>query len=87
MFTAKDVAKLVKESEECPNIDFWIENSLVAQFMARPTATVATSILRVNKWSQKGFTKAMQERGFSVDYVSDQRDGDYYTITYPSQER
>lgn len=87
MFTAKDVAKLVKESDECPNIDYWIENSLVAQFMASPKAFVATSILRVNKWTGKGFNKAMEERGFHVAFQSDQRDGDYYSITYPPQER
>lgn len=87
MFTAKDVAKFVKESDECSNIDFWIENSLVAQFTVNPQAYVASSILRVNKWTSKGFTKAMEERGFHVVFQSDQRDGDFYTITYPPQGR
>ncbi|MCY1448080.1 hypothetical protein D9M71_647270 [compost metagenome] len=86
MFTAKDMANLINETNECANIDCWIENSLSAQFTANPKAFVATSILRVNKWTQKGFTDAMNKRGFSVEYVSDQRDGDFYTITYPPQE-
>lgn len=87
MFTAKDMANLINEANECANIDYWIEHSLSAQFTANPKAFVATSILRVNKWTQKGFTDAMNKRGFSVKYVSDQRDGDFYTVTYPPQER
>jgi len=87
MFTAKDVAKLIKENDECVAIDYWIENSLVAQFMESPRAFVGTAILRVNKWTGKGFTQAMEARGFSVSFQSDQRDGDYYLITYPPQER
>jgi len=87
MFTAKDVAKLVKENDECPNLDYFIENSLVKQFMASPKATVSAAILRVNNWTSKGFMFAMVQRGFNVAFVTDQRDGDFYTITYPPQER
>lgn len=87
MFTAKDMANLINETNECANIDYWIEHSLSAQFTASPKAFVATSILRVNKWTQRGFTDAMNKRGFSVQYMTDQRDGDYYIITYPPQGR
>ncbi len=34
-----------------------------------------------------GFTKDLRIRGFNVEYKSDQRDGDYYEITFPPQER
>lgn len=87
MFTAKDMHKMIKETEDCPNIGYWLENSLAAQFMVKSFATVASSILRVNKWSHKGFLKAMEERGFSVQLFNDQRDGDFYTVKYPPQER
>lgn len=87
MFTAKDMANLIKETNECSNIDLWIENCLAYQFKASPKAYVYTSIVRVNNWSRQGFKEAMAERGFCVEYFNDQRDGDFYTITYPPQER
>jgi hypothetical protein len=88
MFTAKDLHNKIKEANECPAIDFWIENTLVGKFKTSPNnVTVDTGLLRVNSWTRLGFESAMSERGFSVQYVSDQRDGDYYTVTYPPQGR
>ena len=88
MFTAKDLHEQINKSNECPAIDFWIENTLVSKFKANPNnVTISSEILRVNDWTRTGFIQAMSERGFSVRYHSDQRDGDYYSITYPPQER
>lgn len=87
MFTAKDIHILVKQSKKCDNIDYWIEYSLAEQFVKSPyKAFVAATILRINNWTQDGFIESMSERGFSVTFVTDQRDGDFYTITYPPQE-
>lgn len=86
MFTAKDLHERIKQANECPTIDFWIENTLVDKFKANPNnVTLSSDVLRVNKWTRVGFIQAMSERGFAVRYTSDQRDGDYYTVTYPPQ--
>lgn len=88
MFTAKDMDGFVKKTGECPNIDSWLENSLSVQFKAgKSSAYVADSIISANKWTRKGFEYAMGVRGFIVEYNSDQRDGDYYRVTYPPQGR
>lgn len=88
MFTAKDLHNKIQESNECPQIDFWIENTLVDRFKSNPhNVTVAVSVLKVNNWTKTGFELSMNERGFHVKLVSDQRDGDYYSITYPPQSR
>lgn len=86
MFTAKDLHEKIKQANECPAIDFWIEGTLVDRFKANPNnVTVSSDVLKVNNWTRAGFMYAMSERGFSVRYVSEQRDGDYYAITYPPQ--
>lgn len=88
MFTAKDLHEKIKQSGECPNIDFWIEHTLVDKFKTNPNnVTISHSILNVNNWTRVGFIDAMNQRGFSVKHVPDQRDGDYYSITYPTQGR
>ena len=87
MFTAKDVDKIIRERNECNGLDVWIENHLVKQFINTPgKATVATNVVKSNGWTNMGFVESMSLRGFSVVVTSDQRDGDFYTITYPPQE-
>ena len=88
MFTAKYMDSKIKQTNECPAIDFWIENSLVNQFINNPqNVTVSVNVLKVNNWTRIGFMSAMVQRGFHVKCTTDQRDGDFYTITYPPQGR
>lgn len=86
MFTAKDIDRIIRKSNECENLDIWIENHLVKQFLQNPDqASVAANVLKINDWTKQGFMDSISARGFSVTFVSDQRDGDFYTITYPPQ--
>lgn len=87
MFTAKDMHKKLKELDVCEGIDAWIETSLYGYFVQYgKTAIVSYRTVQQHGWNEKGFTKEMAIRGFHVKYKSDQRDGDYYEITYPPQE-
>lgn len=88
MFTAKDMHNKLKSLEECSGIDEWVEDVLYKEFIRFGSyATISIATIGRNGWNKNGFTLEMRKRGFSLEYKSDQRDGDYYTITYPPQER
>lgn len=88
MFTAKDLHNKLKSLEECHGLDEWIEDVLYKEFIRFEIyAIISTTTIGRNGWNKNGFTSEMRKRGFSLDYKSDQRDGDYYIITFPPQER
>ena len=88
MFTAKDIANKLKMLDDCQGIDKWVETTLYNKFIqyGHP-AIIDNSEITKQGWNKVGFWKEMAARGFSLEYKSDQRDGDYYRITFPPQER
>lgn len=88
MFTAKDMHNKLKMLDDCQGLDKWVETTLYNKFIqyGHP-AIIDTSEITKQGWNNSGFTLEMRKRGFSLEYKSDQRDGDFYTITYPPQER
>lgn len=88
MFTAEDMETKLDKLNHCEGIDVWIETDLYNKFVRfGKVVTLSTSELNKLGWSKSGFTLEMRIRGFSVVYRSDQRDGDYYEITFPPQGR
>lgn len=87
MFTAKDVDSFINKTDECDGLDSWIEDSLVWQFKHGKIVHISAYEIRARGWLYGCFEYAMGVRGFIVEYNSDQRDGDYYRVTYPPQER
>lgn len=87
MFTAKDMYLKLKSRNVCNGLDEWIEDNLYQKFIQYGNvAVVRTSDVGSRGWTKEGFINEMNDRGFYVEYKSDQRDGDFYTITYPPQE-
>lgn len=87
MFTAKDMSNKLKELDVCEGIDDWIETGLYNAFIQfGKVATVSSRTVQQHGWNKNGFTKEMRIRGFHVECKSDQRDGDYYQISFPPQE-
>lgn len=88
MFTAKDMYKKLQSRNVCNGLDEWIEDILYKKFIQYGNCAVVTvSDIGSRGWTKEGFTIEINMRGFSVEYKSDQRDGDYYRISYPPQER
>lgn len=90
MFTAKDMQAKLEEAEECIGLDQWLQTWLFkkfSEFNKRYTTVGVSHLFTTMGWSEKGFKEQMAKRGFSVVRCSDQRDGDYYEITFPPQER
>lgn len=87
MFTAKDMHKKLKALDVCEGIDAWIEEDLYKAFNRfGRVATVNPYVIGQYGWSKKGFIQELSIRGFHVEHKLDQKDGDYYEITYPPQE-
>lgn len=87
MFTAKDMHNKLKMLDHCEGLDQWIETALYRAFVQYGNpAIIYTSEITKESWNRTGFLKEMAARGFSLEYKSDQRDGDYYQITFPPQE-
>lgn len=88
MFTAKDMEDKLESRNTCNGIDEWIEDILYKKFIQYgKCAIVVTSETGARGWGREGFIREMNLRGFHVKYTSDQRDGDYYEITFPPQSR
>jgi len=87
MFTAKDMHDKLQQLNVCKGIDEWIETTLYDAFVKSNSAWISSYQIDRNDWTKNGFISEMSSRGFSVEYVSDQRDGDNYRITFPPQER
>lgn len=88
MFTAKDMETKLDKLNKCEFIDEWISTDLYNKFVRYgKVVTLSTNELNKLGWSKSGFTLEMRIRGFSVVYRSDQRDGDYYEITFTPQSR
>ena len=91
-FTARDLYNILeKESKDCcEGLDEWIVEGLKERFKKAGTNTVDVSdfILTKNGWYREGFTKAMQSRGFQVDYWCEDRPcgACWFKISIPSQE-
>lgn len=75
MITASDILEKLENSNQCPEIDKWIEDVLVRRFLHANARTVDiySDILRAFNWSNDGFIKAMTVRGFHVEYYCDDR--------------
>lgn len=87
MFTAKDMYLKLQSRNTCNGLDEWIEDVLYKKFIQFGNAAVVyPSDIGSRGWTKEGFTTEMSNRGFYVEYKSDQRDGDYYRITFPPQE-
>lgn len=86
MFTAADVKKKVEQFTEkgCERIDEWIKDELSYKFVTSVGDVVGIPSVRIASlgWDKNIFIKAMQVRGFSVDYYCEDRPcGDcYYMI-------
>lgn len=89
MFTASDMENKLKQSQVCHGIDAWIENDLFNKFESRSksSAYINVSVIGNMGWKREAFTNEMNLRGFIVDFTTDQRDGDFYTISFPPQTR
>jgi hypothetical protein len=88
MFTAKDMHNKLKSRNVCNGLDEWIEDILYKKFIQYGNAAVVmVSDIGSRGWVREGFVNEMNSRGFCVEYISDQRDGDYYRVSYPPQER
>lgn len=88
MFTAKDMAAKLKTLDECEGLDHWIETVLYIKFIqyGHPAIVDSYEITKAG-WNNNGWTNEMRKRGFSLEYQTNQREGDYYRVTYPPQER
>lgn len=88
MFTAKDMAAKLQQEQVCVGIDNWLQTFLFkkfSEFNKQYTTVGVTHLFTSMGWSESAFTNEMAKRGFSVKRCSDQRDGDYYEITFPPQ--
>ena len=89
MFTAADMRKAINKKLELPDLDEWIENDLKEIFLQRTWCNqviISASIISRKDWEHDSFYKCMIARGFGVSFTSEQRDGDFYTITLPQAE-
>lgn len=86
MFTAKDMYEKIKQHNECPNIDFWIENTLYKNFIrsGNNVAKIQRNDIIQQGWKGEDFYQAMVQRGFSLVYACDETPltGVYYEITF-----
>lgn len=88
MFTAKDMHEKRQALNICHGIDDWIELELYKAFVQYgDPAIVYSSELGSMGWAKVGFIRSLNLRGFDVQFHTSQKDGDYYKITYPPQER
>ena len=87
MITASDVRKRLKEINLCDGIDQWIEDYLISKFAISPVVTVPDNIIDWGGkgWVKNSFTVAMQQRGFAVEYLCEDRPCGqcYYKIMLP----
>lgn len=91
-FTAKDLYNILeKEGKDgCEGLDDWIVAGLKERFKRAGSNSVEVSefFLTTNAWSREGFAKAMQSRGFEVEYWCDDRPSGagWFKISIPPQE-
>lgn len=90
MFTAQQAYQAVIFAQTTVGIDEWIEDYLVGRFAERGLKSVGVNYKTIDNkgWVKEGFIRAMELRGFKVDYKSDDRpcSGPYYEIRIPPQE-
>lgn len=87
MFTAAKVIERIEESDNIDGLDKWIENYLCKKFVENDgkSLSLQPSQTKQQGWKRNAFMNAMKERGFIIQFYSDQRDGEYYVISLPVQ--
>lgn len=89
MFTAQQVYQAATSKQVIEGLDKWIEDYLVGRFTERGLEPVGVNYKTVagKGWLKEGFMRAMELRGFKVDYKCDDRpcSDPYYEIRIPPQ--
>lgn len=82
MFTSAKVIARIEESDNINGLDRWLENYLCKKFVESDgnAITIPPAQIKQQGWKHKAFINAMKERGFIVQFYSDQRDGEYYLV-------
>jgi hypothetical protein len=85
MFTAADLRKELQVKRDIPELDEWIKSDLKNLFIqyGRNQVTIQYSSISRKEWNHTAFLNGLTARGFGVSRTSDQREGDFYTITIP----
>jgi hypothetical protein len=77
MFTANDVKQKVQDFtvEQCERIDDWLRDELTYKFVTSAGSKVSVTDSRISSlgWNKNIFIKAMEVRGFSVEYYCEDR--------------
>lgn len=76
--TAADIRKAIEENAKCAGIDQWIAETLMPTFITKNGGDIDIDVRAVTKrWHKDNFIKAMQDRGFKIEYKADNRPAEY----------